>query len=149
MAYSIVLRRLQSKKNQNLPQWHGVDIITRYTLKVIDNTTSLRTLGIITALEWLRNKSWVPDSFDGARAKFSNQPVSLGIWVGGSLTPNKLWLAKMTIISLRDFGSGYNEQLNSLGAIRILKYGHQLRDTQKNVVAEPAQILCCPACEEH
>ena len=149
MAYSIVLRRLQSKKDKNLPQWHGVDIITRYTLRLLTIQQSRRTLGIITALEWLRNKSWVPDSFDGARAKFSNQPVSLGIWVGGSLTPNKLLAGNNNDKSLRDFGSGYNEQLNSLGAIRILKYGHQLKDTQKNVVAEPAQILCCPACEEH
>ena len=144
MAYSIVLRRLQSKEDTNLPQWHGVDVITRYTLRLLTIQQSRRTLGIVTALEWLRNESWSPNN-EGL--KFSEQPVSLGIWVGGSLTPNYL-CRKNDPKDLRNYNSEF-AKLSYLSAIPLLKHGHQLTETQQNLVSEPAQILTCPACEEN
>ena len=140
MAYSIVMRRLQAKNDQSLPQWHGVDVITRYTLRLLTIQQSRRTLGIVSALEWLRNTSWVPQGIGGS--KFSEQPVSLGIWVGGSLTPNRL-LNENKYKNLQK-----QHDVRFLPAIPLLKFGHQLKPSQKRVAPEPAQILTCPACDE-
>ena len=140
MAYTIVMRRLQAKKDPALPQWHGVDVITRYTLRLLTIQQSRRTLGMVSALEWLRNTSWTPLEIE--RFKFSEQPISLGIWVGGSLTPNRL-TGEKPVKNLRKVND-----VRFLPAIPLLQYGNQLKTSQKRVAPEPAQILTCPACDE-
>ena len=145
MAYSVVLRRLQSNKDENLPRWHGVDVITRYTLRLLTIQQSRRTLGMVTALEWLRNTNWHPSGSNDK--KFSEQPIGLGVWVGGSLTPNHL-TGNKDGKSLKDENFNYSK-ISSLSAIRLLKHGHTLSKSQKHKAAEPAQILSCPACNSH
>lgn len=146
MAYSVVLRRLQSKSDETLPQWFGVDVITRYTLRLLTIQQSRRTLGMVTALEWLRNTNWHPSGF--SEQKFSEQPIGLGVWVGVSLTPNRLTSREdnQNFQKDRDFKFG---NINSLSAIRLLRHGNTLQTSQKHKAAEPAQILNCPACGTH
>ena len=87
MAFAIVVRRLQAQNDPSLPQWHGVDVLTRYTLRLLTIQQSRRTSRMVTALEYLRNTGWSPN---GEFHRFSEEVVSLGVWVGGSLTPNYL-----------------------------------------------------------
>ena len=141
MAYSVVLRRLQSKSDETLPQWFGVDVITRYTLRLLTIQQSRRTLGMVTALEWLRNTNWHPSGF--SEQKFSKQPIGLGVWVGSSLTPNRLTSKHDNI-----FDSNFSD-VNGWSAIRLLRHGNTLPESQKHKASEPAQILSCPACGTH
>jgi len=139
MAYAIVHRRLQSKHGQNQAQWHGVDVITRYTLRLLTIQQSRRTLGTVTALEYLRNTGWSPDADADHRGEpFSDQPVSLGLWVGTSLTPNQLGKEG------RPFRR--EDQARRADALRVLRHGQGLTDSQLSKFPEPAQILSCPAC---
>ena len=142
MAYTVVYRRLKGVQSET-KVWHGVDVITRYTLRLLTIQQSRRTLGMVTALEWLRNSGWNPSEDD--YTSFSNQQISLGIWVGGSLTPNKI----------RDPNSKEKKTLkdvkvkvNSLSAVTLLKLGNELKEYQKSSAPEPAQIQNCPACDE-
>jgi hypothetical protein len=139
MAYAIVHRRLQFKHGQSQSQWHGVDVITRYTLRLLTIQQSRRTLGTVTALEYLRNMGWSPDTNkDHHSEPFSSQPVSLGLWVGTSLTPNRLG------VEGNPFGK--DNQPRDGNALRVLRWGHNLTDSQLSKFPEPAQILSCPAC---
>ena len=47
MAYAIVHRQLQFKHGQSQGEWHGVDVITRYTLRLLTIQQSRRTLGTV------------------------------------------------------------------------------------------------------
>lgn len=143
MAFAIVVRRLQAQNDPSLPQWHGVDVLTRYTLRLLTIQQSRRTSRMVTALEYLRNTGWSPN---GEFHRFSEEVVSLGVWVGGSLTPNYLSGNKDTNSLNNLYGS---RELNGLSAIRLLKFGDQLSPDQKKKVAEPAQLQNCPACDAH
>jgi hypothetical protein len=142
MAYAIVHRRLLSVQGGtgSEEQWHGVDVITRYTLRLLTIQQSRRTLGTVTALEWLRNTGWHSDpEIMEQRKPFSTQPVTLGLWVGSSLTPNKLGKV----------GGQFkkNDTPRSSDGLRLLKWGNTLGDSQLSQFSEPAQILSCPACQ--
>ena len=142
MAFAIVVRRLQAQKDPSLPQWHGVDVLTRYTLRLLTIQQSRRTSRMVTALEYIRNTGWSPN---GEYNRFSEQVVSLGVWVGGSLTPNKLSSGK----DAQHMKQLPNRDLPGLSAVRLLRFGHQLTPDQKKKAAEPAQLQNCPACDAH
>jgi len=142
MAFAIVVRRLQAQNDPSLPQWHGVDVLTRYTLRLLTIQQSRRTSRMVTALEYIRNTGWSPN---GEYHRFSEQVVSLGVWVGSSLTPNKLSGNK----DARDMKNLPTRDLRGLSAIRLLKFGDQLTPDQKKKAAEPAQLQNCPACDAH
>ena len=80
---------------------------------------------MVSALEWLKSTS--TGSTKVERSKFSEQPVSLGIWVEGTLTPNWLLGEK----ELHEFTKG--NEVRYLPAIPLLKYGNQLKSSQKRV----------------
>ena len=142
MAFAIVVRRLQAQKDPSLPQWHGVDVLTRYTLRLLTIQQSRRTSRMVTALEYIRNTGWSPN---GEYNRFSEQVVSLGVWVGSSLTPNKLSSGK----DAQHMNKLPNRDLPGLSAVRLLRFGHQLTPDQKKKAAEPAQLQNCPACDAH
>jgi hypothetical protein len=97
---------------------------------------------MVTALEYIRNTGWSPN---GEYNRFSEQVVSLGVWVGGSLTPNKLSSGK----DAQHMKQLPNRDLPGLSAVRLLRFGHQLTPDQKKKAAEPAQLQNCPACDAH
>jgi Helicase conserved C-terminal domain len=74
-AYSIFLRRLRDPKDT------GVNVIMRYTLRLLTTQQFQRAASLLTAMEYLRahRKNLLGDT-----------PISIGIWLGGSSTPNSL-----------------------------------------------------------
>ena len=72
-AFSIFMRRLAD------PEDTGVQVLMRYTLRLLTAQQFQRASGLICAMEYLRRKS--PEML-GHRA------FSIGIWLGGTTSPN-------------------------------------------------------------
>jgi len=136
VAFTIALRRRRAlTRRQGDLTGAGVAVITRYTLRLLTIQQFRRTLSLIAACEYLRVHNlmhrgrpvgWRPSSCE-LKDDFvwGSTPFSIGLWVGGGLSPNRLsdtW--------------GGNTVLH--GALSILK--------GEEGEGEPAQVLNCPAC---
>jgi hypothetical protein len=73
-AMTILHRRLTA------PNHSGVDVLMRYTLRLLTVQQFERSSGLIVALEYLRRQS--PDTL-------GKNPISIGVWLGDKTTPNK------------------------------------------------------------
>ena len=58
----------------------GVDVVMRYTLRLLTVQQFERSAGLITALEFLRRTE---------KPSLGSSPISIGVWVGGSTTKNR------------------------------------------------------------
>jgi len=85
-AFSIFLRYLRD------PNDTGVQVVTRYTLRLLTAQQFQRTSGLVCAMEYLRRRK-LPEVED---------PISIGIWVGGKTSPNTRNQAKQNLRDLRD-----------------------------------------------
>lgn len=135
-AFTYALRRLQHRgANGN---GSGVSVLSRYTLRLLSIQQFRRALSLITASEYLRVleslaglRGWRPQRCsDRTPSLWGEARFSLGLWVGGNVTPNSLF----------DFSfRSANGRLETVrGALSILR-GEQGE-------GEPAQILKCPSC---
>ena len=104
-AFAIFLRRLRNPGSQ------GVSVIMRYTLRLLTVQQFERASVLIMACEMIRGK----ESIGG-------EPISIGLWVGGTLVPNKL----------READS----------ALKKLRSGEPLSEG----LADPVQLKACPWC---
>jgi hypothetical protein len=72
-AFSMFLRRLRD------PHDTGVDVLMRYTLRLLTAQQFQRAAGLICSMEFLRRQD---------RETLGDKTFSIGIWVGGDTTPN-------------------------------------------------------------
>lgn len=79
MAFTIANRRL-NKTVDGFNRDGGVTAILRYTLRLLTTQQRDRITKMVVAAEILRRKE-IP--------KYGNEPISIGFWVGGGVTPNK------------------------------------------------------------
>ena len=73
-AMLIAFRRLQDSKH------NGVDVLMRYTLRLLTVQQFERSSGLIVALEHMRRQN---------PAELGENPISIGVWLGSKTTPNK------------------------------------------------------------
>jgi hypothetical protein len=85
-AYSLFLRRLRD------PEDVGTDVLMRYTLRLLTAQQFQRAARLICAMEILRREQ-VTD--------LGEAPFSIGIWLGGSTTPNTRNEAVSTLRALQ------------------------------------------------
>ena len=71
-AFSMFLRRLRD------PASVGTEVIMRYTLRLLTAQQFLRAATLICAMEMIRR----------VRDELGSEPFSIGVWLGGSTTPN-------------------------------------------------------------
>jgi hypothetical protein len=137
-AFMLLYRRRIAIKKNDGSTGAGIGVISRYTLRLLTIQQFRRTLGVITALEYLRvfglkkgmPVGWRPPSYkDKTDFLLGTTRFSIGLWVGGGVTPNSL---KTT------WPQGENKS-PIWGAVDILK--------GKSGEGEPAQVLNCPACK--
>lgn len=85
-AFQMILRRLKNKFDT------GVDVMMRYTLRLLTADQFQRSSRLICALEYIRMKY---------NSKLGDIPFSIGIWVGSKTTPNNNMTARMDLIKLQ------------------------------------------------
>lgn len=134
-AFTLAYRRRASVTDEDgSKSGDGVGVISRYTLRLLTIQQFRRALKMIMACEVLRNSSpdaasvgWSPSGYEKDSGMiWGHSPFSLGLWVGGAVTPNQMKGA-----GFRNFAPG---------AIPILSKPTQSDDS------DPAQILDCPCC---
>ncbi len=147
LIFTLALRRLNRKSNDST--CYGTTAISRYTLRLLTLQQFRRTLSTITACELLRTRDWNPSDI-----QVSGEPIwgtvsfSVGLWVGGGLTPNTL---------LDRSNPGFNpvtkKPVRYVGAVSILTYKHlsKWRSNEETSYEdeEPAQVLKCPCCNKN
>lgn len=139
LAFSYALRRLIERSTGAAGEGAGVVALSRYTLRLLTIQQFRRALSLVTASEFLRLRKtsaglegWRPASCTLNNDRlWGTTRFSVGLWVGGSVTPNSLF----------DFSfkqaNGSIEQI--AGALNILR--------GEKGEGEPAQVLKCPACK--
>jgi hypothetical protein len=86
-AFSILIRRLRNSTDI------GVEVLMRYTLRLLTAQQFQRASGLACALEYLRQRP--VNSSDLGKV-----PFSIGIWLGGSSTPNTRQQARSALSAL-------------------------------------------------
>lgn len=104
-AFCIFLRRIRNSKAS------GVTVIMRYTLRLLTIQQFERASTMISACEYLRRRN-----------NLGGEEISIGLWVGGNLTPNKI-------------DEAYD-------ALTSQQQGVRLAPGQAN----PMQVTTCPWC---
>lgn len=77
-AFSIFFRRLQGSSDFDWTNCSGTAILMRYTLRLLTTQQYERASSLICACELIRQKE----------PELGPDPISIGLWVGGSSTPN-------------------------------------------------------------
>lgn len=144
VGFTIAYRRLREQKRGGTGV--GVSVISRYTLRLLTGQQFRRALRLITACEYLRVqpspmnpslRGWHPTSYKpptGVKFLYGEARFSIGLWVGGGLTPNRL--------HSYHFRSQDKSLKKEEGAIDILSNPAPLSKDK----AEPAQVTTCPVC---
>ena len=86
-AYVILLRRLRS-------EGAGTTVLMRYTLRLLTSQQFERAAAMVLALEAIRKERTLD-------AELGNEPISIGLWVGQSLTPNRREQARKDLSQLQ------------------------------------------------
>lgn len=79
MAFVIANRRLRANEHHDYNRDGGVTAILRYTLRLLTTQQRDRITKMVLAAEMIRAKEY---------PKYGKEPISIGFWVGGGVTPN-------------------------------------------------------------
>ena len=79
MAFVIANRRLRADSSEEYNRDGGVTAILRYTLRLLTTQQRDRITKMVIAAELIRQKEY---------PKYGTEPISIGFWVGGQVTPN-------------------------------------------------------------
>lgn len=140
-AFAILHRRLTDPSNS------GTSVLMRYTLRLLTTQQFQRAASLICALELLRRQS--PE-------RYGEDPITIGLWLGRSVTPNK---NKKAVQELADLEGGGDDNkfivlscpwcgvemgpVDIEGRRRIFGYEREARPSQ-------VRFRCSdPACDFH
>ncbi|WP_406096614.1 helicase-related protein [Streptomyces sp. NBC_01013] len=87
IAFTTFLRRLRLKERGG-----GVTVLMRYTLRLLTLQQFERAAALICAMERIRSDH---------EGTLGTEPISIGMWVGQSATPNRLSDAEKSLVELR------------------------------------------------
>lgn len=79
MAFVIANRRLRVNEGDEYNRDGGVTAILRYTLRLLTTQQRDRITKMVLAAELIRKRTY---------PKYGKEPISIGFWVGGGVTPN-------------------------------------------------------------
>jgi hypothetical protein len=103
MAFYMFRERFLMRPNDGGMRRDGTNVLMRYTLRMLTTQQFQRAASLICAMEYLRR--------DVARhgvGDIPGQRFSLGLWVGGAGSPNKISEARMQLQEFRRDGEGGN-----------------------------------------
>src|SRR6266496_1111097 len=161
-AFTLGLRRLRGpKQKRDDHTGAGVGVLSRYTLRLLTIQQFRRALGVITACEVLRVAhlndqthpiGWRPGQCTNNTAfLWGGIRFSIGMWVGGGVTPNNLLPIPYQLPSGKmRYIAGALDILQGLSSRGYEGPNNALRKTAQTTDVEaegdPAQVLTCPAC---
>ena len=119
-AYVLAIRRLQgtlSSDDGDLDGSAGLAVLMRYTLRLLTAQQFQRAAALVAACEVLRRAR-----LDSGDARFGTTPFRLGLWIGGSSTPNTTASAHEAIATARQ------------------------RQGRTGSYADPLKLASCPWC---
>lgn len=130
-AFTIAYRRLKGK---SIEDYAGVNVIMRYTLRLLTIQQFQRAAALMCACEVIRDKN---------KAKWGQLPFLVGLFVGQSTTPN--FIGKKDDYFNYKADSWNNQNLDDT-AYYALEYWKKEHD--KPTGSNPFQLLYCPWCGE-
>jgi hypothetical protein len=98
MAFYMFHERLLMSADQGGPVRDGVNVLMRYTLRMLTTQQFQRAASLICGMEFLRRN---PESH--GMGEIPGRRFSLGLWIGGDGSPNRISKART---ELNDFKSG-------------------------------------------
>ena len=97
MAFYMFHERLLMADGGDGPQRDGTNVLMRYTLRMLTTQQFQRAASLICAMEFLRRNP----TKHGIATVIPGQRFSLGLWIGGDGSPNKIEGAKAELNSYR------------------------------------------------
>lgn len=100
-AFNIFYRRMKGKENSNWGFYGGTTVLMRYTLRLLTTQQYERAASLICACDLIRleNKEQKEEQLEFG--ELGDEPISIGLWVGGSSTPNKISEARAQLKKLK------------------------------------------------
>lgn len=140
-AYTFALRRLQGVIGSGPDARDGRDgvaVLMRYTLRLLTAQQFQRAAALVCAAEVLRRAD---------PATWGERPFSIGLWVGGSVTPNWFTEAAQTVAEARESGGRY--QTRVLQTLRCPWCGAELAGHRDLATDDATRevLLYCPESE--
>lgn len=108
-AFNIFYRRIKGIEKSNWDFYGGTSILMRYTLRLLTTQQYERAASLICACDLIRieNKQLREGKLEFG--ELGEEPISIGLWVGGSSTPNKNDEARAQLKTLiQDSRAEYN-----------------------------------------
>lgn len=108
-AFNIFYRRIKGIEKSNWDFYGGTSILMRYTLRLLTTQQYERAASLICACDLIRieNKKLREEKLEFG--ELGDEPISIGLWVGGSSTPNKNEEARAQLSNLnKDSRAEYN-----------------------------------------
>ncbi|MCM1230852.1 MAG: helicase C-terminal domain-containing protein [Ruminococcus flavefaciens] len=135
-AFVIFYRRLSSDKTDI----NGVTVIMRYTLRLLTIQQFERATALICACEYMRKKYNIPGN-----------EISVGLWIGSSMTPNHTNVAEETLKKIRSDSSAKIYEANPMQITKCPWCGAEIGAGGYKIVNGTMNISCCdnPECEFH
>ncbi len=99
-AFNIFYRRLKGKKDWNWDFYGGTTVLMRYTLRLLTTQQYERAASLICACDLIRKEN---------EEDIGSETITIGLWVGGSSTPNK---NSQAIIQLNILEKNVNAEYN-------------------------------------
>ena len=123
VAFTIAYRRLRGKNTDGeiTLKSIGTSVLMRYTLRLLTVQQFQRAATLMCACEYLRV---------GKLSMWGKEPFQVGLWVGGSVTPN--WR-----------GDRKKGKFTALGQKALLRAGQELTDIKNH---NPYLLINCPWC---
>jgi hypothetical protein len=133
-AYTFAIRRLQGVVGigENARDGRGgVAVLMRYTLRLLTAQQFQRAAALVCAAEVLRRQSLTSEHTLGS------EPFTLGLWVGGSVTPNSFTEAEKYVTAKKGHGKRSDAFSTSPVPVRECPWCGSPIDPARDVSANP------------
>lgn len=100
-AFNIFYRRIKGKKEANWDYYGGTIVLMRYTLRLLTTQQYERAASLICACDLIRLENIKKRAEEFKCGELGEEPISIGLWVGGDTTPNKVADARAQLNNLK------------------------------------------------